>query len=131
MEIRVKKVYVEEKEDGTINNAIIIDGSELSDVAIEEILDICSQHKNLFLFGYPHHKEKRMIAAHAGLIYQKWQDSPRVCIAYTLKKLSDGDLAIELLFSNTSPRVRSQREIAQLLSLFQQNVLESIEALNT
>ena len=61
--MEIKKVFVEDGND----NGIIIDGSNLSTVVKEEILDACSRWKNMFLFGYPHHEEKRIISAEAGI----------------------------------------------------------------
>ena len=120
----VKKVYVENGND----NAIIIDGN-LSTITREEILDICSRWKNMFLFGYPHHSKKRKLSAKAGIIYEEWKDSPKVCISYIPSQLENGGLSIKLLFSNTSPRLHSEEEITYLISLFQQNVIEEIESL--
>lgn len=120
----IKKVFVNSGDD----NAIIIDGN-LSDVTKEEILDICSRWKNMFLFGYPHHAEKRKLSAQAGIIYKKWADSPKVCISYIPQQLENGDLSIKLLFSNTTKQ--SDQEIVYLISLFQQHVVEEIESLNT
>ena len=123
--IKVKKIYVNSEND----NAIVIDGN-LSDVAKEEVLDICSRWKNMFLFGLPHHAAKRKISAEAGIIYDKWKDSPKVCISYLPRQLENGDLAIKLLFSNTSTPPRSEQEVVYFISLFQQHVAEEIESLN-
>lgn len=120
----VKKVYVNNGDD----NAIVIDG-DLSVVVREEILDICSRWKNMFLFGYPHHAKKRKISAEAGIVYDEWKDSPRVCISYIPSQLENGDLSIKLLFSNTSASPHSDQEINYLISLFQQHVIEEIESL--
>lgn len=121
----VKEVYINSSND----NAIILDGNP-STVVKEEILDICSRWKNMFLFGYPHHAKKRRMSAKAGIIYDEWLDSPRVCISYIPKQLENGNLSIKLLFSNTSPRKHSEKEIIYLISLFQQKVIEEIESLH-
>lgn len=121
--MEIKKVFVEDGND----NGIIIDGSNLSTVVKEEILDACSRWKNMFLFGYPHHEEKRIISAEAGITYEYWAESPGVCISYLPKQLENGDLLISCLFSNTTHRSCSEDEKALLISLFQQNVIEEIQ----
>lgn len=121
--IKVKKVYVNDEND----NAIVIDGS-LSNVEREEVLDMCSRWKNMFLFGLPHHATKRKLSAKAGIIYKKWTESPKVCISYIPKQLKNGDLAIKLLFSSTSKK-RAKAERLYFIQLFQQNIIEEIESL--
>lgn len=120
----IKEIYANSEND----NAIVIDGN-LSTVVREEILDICSRWKNMFLFGFPHHATKRKISAEAGIIYDKWEDSPKVCISYLPRQLENGDLVIKLLFSNTSTPPRSEQEVVYFISLFQQHVAEEIESL--
>ena len=121
--IKVKKVYVNDEND----NAIVIDGS-LSNVEREEVLDMCSRWKNMFLFGLPHHATKRKLAAKAGIIYEKWKDCPKVCISY-IPMERDGNLVIKLLFSETSEKPHTEEEVGYLISLFQQNIIEEIESL--
>ena len=125
--MEIKKVFVEDEN----NNGIIIDGSNLSTVVKEEILDACSRWKNMFLFGYPHHEEKRIISAEAGIRYEHWAESPGVCITYLPKQLENGDLLISCLFSDTTSRPHSKDEKALLISLFQQHVIEEIEKITT
>ncbi len=120
----VKNVYVKDNDNG-----IVLDGG-LTITAREEILDVCSRWKNMFQFGYPHHSAKRKLSAKAGIIYKRWADCPKVCISYLPIQRSNGDLVIKLLFSNTSKEPHTQKEIEYLISLFQQHVIEEIEALN-
>ena len=120
----VKKVCVKEND-----NEIVISG-DLSITAREEILDVCSRWKNMFLFGLPHHATKRKLAAKAGIIYKKWADCPKVCISYVPVERSNGDLIIKLLFSNTDTAPHTEKEIDYLISLFQQDGVEEIESLN-
>ena len=122
--LKVKKVYANSETD----NAIII-GNNLSTIEKEELLDICSRWKNMFLLGYPHHSAKRKLSAKAGIIYEKWAGSPKVCISYIPKTLDCGDLSIQLLFSSTSQRTETER--LYFIQLFQQNVIEEIEFLQT
>lgn len=122
--IMVKSVYVKDEDNG-----IVLD-SGLSITAREEVLDVCSRWKNMFLIGYPHHSNKRKLSAKAGIIYKKWEDCPKVCISYLPMERENGDLVIKLLFSNTSKEPRTKKEIDYLISLFQQYVVEEIEALN-
>ncbi len=119
----VKKVFVNDEDNG------IVIGGDLSVTAKEEILDICSRWKNMFLFGLPHHATKRKLAAKAGIIYEKWKDCPKVCISY-IPMERDGDLVIKLLFSETSEEPHTEEEIEYLISLLQQHIIEEIETLN-
>ncbi|MEE0887934.1 MAG: hypothetical protein U0L97_01820 [Candidatus Saccharimonadaceae bacterium] len=120
----VKKVYLNDEDNG-----IVISG-DLSITAREEILDVLNRWKNMFLLGYPHHSAKRKISAKAGIIYKKWTDCPKVCITYLPVQRSNGDLVIKLLFSNTDKTPHTKEEIDYLISMFQQHVVEEIEALN-
>ena len=91
----------------------------------EKILEICLKYKKLYMDGYPHGRDKRLILAKAGVIYTEWEGSPHVTICYLPKTLPDG---LEITALPSAKKGKSTPELHRIAQQWQQDVVDAIEA---
>ena len=114
-------------------DAIIIDGTDKNNQARENILGVCHKYKHLYLDGYPHGKKtRRRLYDKAGIVYQKWEESPKICIMYRLvPDESAGKILIKAFIANleeTSSKY-TKRELSLFLQQWQQSVADEVATL--
>ena len=91
----------------------------------EKIMAICHQKKNLYMEGYPHGHQKRQKLAKAGIIYKKWEDSPRVVICYLPKMIENG---LEITALPSSAKENTTAELRLIAQQWQQDVIDALIA---
>lgn len=118
------------KEEILDKGVIKLDAENITNEEKEKLLTILHKHKHLFLDGFPHGKKtRRELKKKAGIVYEKWKDSPEVCITYYLTSTNDG-LEIVSMIGNLDDAAKkyTQTELFHFMQLWQQDVIDEITA---
>lgn len=110
------------------DNDIYIDKIDIDTETAEKIMKICHKYKHLYLDGFPHGRNTRKKLAGTGAVFNKWENSPHVCITYVFKKANE-KVIINAIIANRQDvsRIYTDEELQLFLQQWQQDVLESLE----
>lgn len=114
------------------DNVIVVKNIEIDQGIGEIIRDVCHKNKHLYLDGYPHGHRARKKFAGMGVYFDKWEETPKICITYWFQrpdKESTNEIEIHAVVSNTHKY--APKEVAHFLAKWQQDVVDGLlEALD-